>query len=406
MRWLSKTKLLHSSDMSSATLTMPTGNIMETQMRILVIGRNVPTPQYPTQGIFEYNHALALHEQGHEVTYAAVDVRSVRRKRPATLTTRQHGMPAHAISIPLGRVPIRALTSATNAGLQVLYSRLYPRGARPDLIHSHFLGVGVSALALARSQKLPLIHTEHLSDLLQEPMSPPVRKRAQLLYKSADGVLAVSPTLRDVIEREFSVPVVVAPNSIDTSLFTVADRRHKGFRVLTVANLVPIKRIDLAIRAFHAALDGYPGAELTIVGDGPERAHLESLAEELGLHDQVNFTGAKDQQFVADAYRASDVFLLTSKRETFGVVFGEALLSGVPVVTTRCGGPEHFLNTSNSIIVAEDGVNELAAALREVHRNSSRYDPNLISASARSVFSRRAVADRMEAAYQYFGVHA
>lgn len=375
-------------------------------MRILVLGRNVPTSHYPTQGIFEYNHALALHEHGHEVTYAAVDVRSIRRRRPATLTTRQHGMPAHAISIPLGRVPIRALTSATNAGLQVLYSRLYPRGARPDLIHSHFLGVGTSALALAQSKKLPLIHTEHFSELLQEPMRPPVRKRAQLLYKSADGVIAVSPTLRDVIEKEFSVPVVVAPNPIDTSLFTAANRRHNGFRVLTVANLVPIKRIDLAIRAFHAGFDCAPGAELTIVGDGPERAHLESLVMELGLHDQVTFTGARDQQFVADAYRASDVFLLTSKRETFGVVFAEALLSGVPVVTTRCGGPEHFLNASNSIIVAEDGVNELAAALRELRQNRSRYDTHLISASAISEFSRRAVADRMDAAYKHFGIHA
>ena len=101
-----------------------------------------------------------------------------------------------------------------------------------------------------------------------------------------------------------------------------------------------------------AALHGEP--RLIIFGDGPESGALRALCAELGLYSRVSFRGHCPREELAEAYAAADCFVLASRSETFGVAYIEAMAAGLPVIATRCGGPEDFVTEENGILIPVD----------------------------------------------------
>jgi len=115
---------------------------------------------------------------------------------------------------------------------------------------------------------------------------------------------------------------------------------------LYVGSLIRRKRVDILLRAFAEVKAKSPRAHLVIVGGGPLEAELKALAAHLAIEDVVQFTGLL-KDFPVELFRSSDVFVSASESESFGLVFGEAMACGLPVVACRVGGiPE----------VVEDGV--------------------------------------------------
>ena len=131
------------------------------------------------------------------------------------------------------------------------------------------------------------------------------------------------------------------------------------------------------------------------MGDGPERQSLEQQVKKLSLQNKVYFTGKYVREEFAEELSRCDVFALASKVETFGVVYVEALAMGLPVVSTKNGGPEDFIDTSNGILVDVDDVETLTKALIEVYRNLSAYRPLIISETIRNTFSAETIGKRI-----------
>ena len=112
---------------------------------------------------------------------------------------------------------------------------------------------------------------------------------------------------------------------------------------------------------------------LTIVGDGPDRAFIESKIADYRLSDQIHLVGVKTPEEVNDLLCHSDCFVLSSRLETFAIVVIEAMAKGLPVIATRSGGPETFLRPEHGILVQKENVDELAHAMQYMIEHHSDY---------------------------------
>jgi glycosyltransferase involved in cell wall biosynthesis len=145
-----------------------------------------------------------------------------------------------------------------------------------------------------------------------------------------------------------------------------------GVRFVFSGRLVLLKGLDNLIRAFAEAKEQLPGAVLTIIGDGPERESLESLAARLGVQESIFFEGALPHDKMAEELVRHDVFVFPSRLDVFGLSVAEAVACGLPVVCSKNVGAARDLVRDNGVIFDPDKVDELTHAMVRLGR-----DPDL-----------------------------
>ncbi|MGQ9829140.1 MAG: glycosyltransferase family 4 protein [Roseiflexus sp.] len=195
--------------------------------------------------------------------------------------------------------------------------------------------------------------------------------------RNADGVITTSAYCREAIRRNYGIAdqcMRLVPEGIDLArwrrIARATPRRSDGATILCVARQYPRKHIADLLRAMPLVRAAVPGARAVIVGDGPEHARLRALAAELRLGEAVNLVGAiPDDDTVAQMYFQADVFCLPSVQEGFGIVFLEAMASGLPIVaTTAAAIPEVVPHRRAGLLVPPGDVGALAKALIELLR--------------------------------------
>ena len=155
-----------------------------------------------------------------------------------------------------------------------------------------------------------------------------------------------------------------------------------------------VKAIDLIVKAL-ARVDNSL-SELIIIGEGPEHERLVELASSLGISNRVHFMGMCDKQRIIEIYQQCDAFVLVSRLETFCVVNIEAMAMGLPVISTRCGGPENYIDESNGILLDVDDFGGLVDAMNTMETCIDRYDPMKLRAFVESHFSGKVIARQAE----------
>jgi len=200
------------------------------------------------------------------------------------------------------------------------------------------------------------------------------------ILRRADALVAVAQAQKEYLIRVEGLPretIRVIHNGVDATVYRPGTpgersevRRALGLRdehlvLMTVASLKPLKRLDLLVRATAPILHSHASTRLVLVGDGPERGALASLARELGIADRVVFTGPRDD--VADLLRAADVFVLSSRTEAFPKAVLEAMATGLPVVATDVGSVGEMVEKGKSaLVVPGEDEQALSAAIRRV----------------------------------------
>lgn len=240
------------------------------------------------------------------------------------------------------------------------------KGWQPDIVHTHTpFGVGWAAVRCAKRFGVPLIGTHHtffddylkhvrLDSKLTRNMS---WKLTVAYFNQCDLVLSPSHSLAgEMTENGLETPVRILPNPIDTELFTPeATRRVPGRSLVYMGRLSFEKSLDQVLTAFCTVRHKMPGATLTLIGDGPERADLEEMAVDLGIDSDVCFTGILRGEELARKLRSMDVFVTLSKTENIPLSVLEAMASGLPVVATAMRGlPEIVKDGVNGLLVPPD----------------------------------------------------
>jgi glycosyltransferase involved in cell wall biosynthesis len=371
-------------------------------MRIFIISRGYPTEKYGLNGIFEYDQAKALAQAGNEVIFAAIDMRSIRRWRKwGFVNLDKDGVHIEALNIPCGRVPKPILNRFRQITLRRLYSKIVEKYGKPDIIHAHFLEIGYVSVKTLKEKNIPIVLTEHLSSMNQEELPKYLMRIGEQTYPEVNRVLTVSSLLSNSIKKNFNIDNTVVPNIIDSSSFSFDENKKKGdsFTFISTGGLVKRKGMDLLISAFSNVFKNKVGVSLFIYGEGPERKNLEDLIKKLNLSKQVFLMGLKDRKTIARKMQESHCFVLASKLETFGVVYIEAMATGLPVIATKCGGPEDFVNQNNGVLVPVDNQAELSRAMQHMLNNINTYNNERISSEIRERYSSESVASQLTDIY-------
>ncbi|MEL4359023.1 MULTISPECIES: glycosyltransferase [unclassified Luteococcus] len=370
-------------------------------MFVVIVARGVPSPRTPLWGIFELDQARALRAAGHRVAIAALDVRSVRRWRRFGM---RHeviaGIDVHTLSLPVGQVPSAVDQAVLDRAFDLVFTQIVTAHGIPDVVHAHFTKYALAAARSSRRRQFRLVVTEHNSKFNPSSIPFDLRLKATEAYRRADAVVAVSQALADVLTENFDVPVRVVPNIVDVATFAQLPREpHDGIRLVTAGNLLPRKRMVLLVDGFARAFADRPEATLTIIGDGPEREVIEAHAAEAGVSDRVRLLGQRTRAQIAAEFAACDGFVMLSEWETFGVVFIEAMASGLPVLASRCGGPEGFLHDDLGMFAQTDSVAALADSLTDFVSRFPQWEPGRIRAEVVARFAPERIAAELGEVY-------
>ncbi|MBN2288349.1 MAG: N-acetyl-alpha-D-glucosaminyl L-malate synthase BshA [Candidatus Glassbacteria bacterium] len=285
-----------------------------------------------------------------------------------------------------------------------------------DLLHLHYAIPHATSAWIARQMlgdKHPvrLITTLHGTDITLVGQEQSFKSITRFSIEQSDGVTAVSNYLRNQTLEIFGVekPIEVIPNFVDTEVFkrrddfvccrkTLTDGTEKI--IMHISNMRPVKRLRDVVQVF-ARVASETRAQLVLVGDGPERAPAYSLAEELGVADRCIFLGA--QESIDCLLNCADLLLQPSATESFGLSVLEALSTGVPVVATRCGGPEEVVLQGECGYLSEVGdVEEMARNCLRLLTDRELYEAFSRKAREHAVanFDIREITGRYESFYQ------
>jgi glycosyltransferase involved in cell wall biosynthesis len=370
-------------------------------MYILILAENYPTKKWPLLGIFEFDQAKALRGLGHKIVFASIDMRSIRRWRKWGIDEFvKDGVKVYNLSIPLGRFPWWILHYAGKAGLIYLYYKINKENGKPDIVHSHFTLLSAVASILKRKHKLPLIITEHSSEINKKTISQRTIQVGNIAFRNADKIISVSSHLSLKIKQHFGFDSIVVPNIVDNSIFKFSPKKKSNsFSFISIGSLVNGKGHDILIEAFHNASFN-KDVFLNIIGEGDLDTQLQARINKLNLDSQIKLLGLLSRSEIAKQMQKSDAFVLASRGETFGVVYIEALATGLPVIATACGGPEDFVDEKNGIIIPINDVLQLTKSMHDIYQNINMYNKEEISKQARKKFSSEEIGTKLTELYQ------
>ena len=385
--------------------------------RVLVIARTFPNSQFPTLGVYTQRLTDASAAVARPTVIAAVPrtppgmrwgtfgrFRAVEREQDRGGYRIVHPRilvgPGHRFHALDARLALRGVRRAAHA---------LAAEARFDVIHAHFIYPdGVIAAQLGQDLGAPVVVSEHSVWRQWFQRHPRVHRQVEHALPGIARLTAVSESLRADMESVVAgrVPIDVLPNVVDDETFFPAptatlDRN----RLLFVGTKRHVKGLDVLVRALAVLSKTRPAITLTVVGGAFYRAYarderdVRALVSALGLDDRVRFLGERSASSVADEMRQSAMLVVPSRRETFSLVTAEALACGIPVVATRCGGPEEIVTPDVGRLVAVDDVDALVAGIEAVLDERERFAPAILRESAVSRYGSAIAAERIGTLY-------
>jgi glycosyltransferase involved in cell wall biosynthesis len=354
-------------------------------MHVLFLPSSYPTMSAPRAGSHCEDQAIALSTLGVEVGVCYPDLRSLRTLAgPAPFLNRfqwscaeernMHVVRWHGWNVPSARERARLYIAEFRKAYRIYEGRF----GRPDVMHAqNALWGGVAAMSLSTETGIPFIVTEHSSDYPRHLIRPWEWPSVERCFRASSLAVCVSSSLADELRTALpGVSFAVIPNMVDAVFFTLpsAPRVNARPRFLAIAGLNENKRIDVLLEAFALYRQSEDCWSLEIGGDGPLREELGRQARRLRLEESVRFLGPLTREQVREAMWRASALVISSKVETFGLVAVEALATGLPVIASRCGGPEEVLAPEDGLLVEPDNRLELANALTAIARTAASYD--------------------------------
>jgi N-acetyl-alpha-D-glucosaminyl L-malate synthase BshA len=332
-------------------------------------------PTYGGSGVIATELGKELALRGHEVHFISYAL-------PFRLSHYIENIFFHEVEIsnyPLFEFPLYSLSLASKMVEVAEFERL-------DLLHVHYAIPHATSAFLAKeimrkNRDIKIFTTLHGTDITLVGLEPSFLPLVKFSIEKSDGVTTVSRFLKEktITNYEIDKNIQVIPNFVDTNLFrpeTSCDFRKtiapKGEKILVhTSNFRPVKRVPDTIRIFEKVQKEIP-SKLILVGDGPDRSECERLTRQLDLGDSVKFLGK--QEALVEILSSSDLFLIPSQSESFGLAALEAMACGLPVVSSSVGGLPELVKHNETGFIAEIGdVDRMAKYALELLSNDKKY---------------------------------
>jgi len=349
-------------------------------------------------GVIASEIGMAMARRGHHVVFFS-------DQPPARLDLSCPGISFHPVAALNYPVPAQNSYALSLAAEMIEVAQT----DKLDLLHAHYAVPHAFGAYLTRqvlgAAAPRILTTLHGTDVTRIGADPKFTSLVRFAVLAGDGITAPSRWLAEEAHRQLDLPresrIEVIPNFVDTGRFCPADAGAPvARRVIThVSNFRLLKRVEDVVRIF-ARVRGEMPAKLHLAGDGPERSHVEALVSLLGLADDVTFFGERVN--VAKILQGSDVFLLPSETESFGLGALEAMACGVPVVASNVGGlPEVVRDGEAGFLASVGNIEAMAKHVRDLLTDTDLHARLSRAARSRAEehFQLEPAVDRYQAAY-------
>ncbi len=333
---------------------------------------------YPTfggSGVVATELGKCLADHGHQVHF-------ITYSQPARLDFFSENLFYHEVSVskyPLFDYPPYELALASRLVDVVQYEGL-------DILHVHYAIPHASAAYMAKQIlatqgiHIPVVTTLHGTDITLVGKDRTYKPVVAFSINQSDGVTAVSENLKADTLSFFDITneIRVIPNFIDLNRFNHKSKNHFKMAIapndekiiVHTSNFRKVKRVADVVRIFAKILEKIP-AKLLLAGDGPERVEVEQLCRELNLKDDVRFLGKLDA--VEEILSVSDLFILPSETESFGLAALEAMACKLPVISSNAGGiPELNIDGETGYLDEVGDIDGMAAHAIHILEDENR----------------------------------
>lgn len=373
-------------------------------MNLFIVPSWYPTKLHPEAGTFFRDQAHILSLRGFDITIISLVQHSLRdlfNYKSAPEIWRRENQLRVLQKETINRYPKLerlAFRSYQTFAVNLLKQGINKRG-KPDAVYiQSSLWAGAALGSFLNNHNIPFAVSEHLLNFLQDDGFSAFQKSAiEKSYQYAHSIVATSLALKKSISQQFSKTsskIRIIPNPANFSVFQIKSTKiSSDFQFVSVALFRPEKRLDLLLNAFSKVHKVYNNTHLTLVGDGPLQNQIKKQIQTLKLRSAVTLTGYINKQDVARQLQNSDIFVLSSDVETFGVAPIEAMACGLPVLATNCGGPIDYVTQETGLIVQTNNVQSLAEGMMNLIVNYEKYCPKTIRLFVKNKYGDKMYAD-------------
>ena len=332
-------------------------------------------PTYGGSGVVATELGLELSKRGHKVHFITYN-------QPVKLNLFNNNIHYHEVIVPdyplFHYQPYELALSSKIVDMVQLH--------KIDILHVHYAIPHAYAAYMSKQMlktrgiNLPIVTTLHGTDITLVGSHPYYKNAVEFSINNSDAVTSVSKDLKRDTLSFFNIKknIEVIPNFVDLEKYIhVHENCNRGVlanedeKIIThISNFRKVKRIDDVINSFNL-INKEINSKLILLGDGPERIKAEKLCDELNLNEKVLFLGASNE--TAKILCLSDVFILASTTESFGLVALEAMASSVPVVSTNSGGlPEVNKDGFSGYLSDVGDINTMAKNAIKILKDSTK----------------------------------
>ena len=362
---------------------------------------------YPTfggSGVVATELGLALSKRGHEIHF-------ITYSQPVRLDLLGNNIHYHEVTVP--EYPLFLYQPYELALSSKLVDMVKLHGI--EILHVHYAIPHAYAAYMAREMLqeegiyVPIVTTLHGTDITLVGSHPFYKPAVTFSINKSDAVTSVSQSLKDDTIRLFDIKreIDVVPNFIDFSRHkTQFDDCQRGAmadeneKIIThISNFRKVKQIPDVIKIFYNIQKEIP-VKLMMVGEGPEKENAERLCKKLGIFDKVVFFGNSHE--IDKILCLSDLFLLPSETESFGLAALEAMASGVPVISSNTGGiPEVNIEGVSGFLSNVNDIEDMSKNAIYILSDEERLNTFKINAAKEAVkFAIENVVPKYEAIYE------
>ena len=354
-------------------------------MKLFIIPSWYPTKIAPYSGLFFKERAALLNDSGIDVVvvapvlhsfrnilqYKQMNTTNLNQKLPTMIDEHMNIFPKNE-KLSFYRYQKKAIN---------LFNDAVKKYGKPDMVFfNSSVWSGAALYKKLNDKEIPFLVSEHLKEfLIPNGFSDFNKSLIQQTYDSCFKVISTSKVLKKSILKRFKIDenkIKLIPNPVNQSVFKLKPilKNEKAIFITSVSLFRQEKNLDLIIKAFDKILKLGINANLNIIGDGPLKSKIKKQIRVLDLSNKIKLWGYLKSDQIVKVLHKSDIFVMGSSIETFGVSLIEAQACGIPAVAPKCGGPNDIILQETGVLVKPNSEFELFKGIQEIIKNLNNYD--------------------------------